>query len=78
MRKISCSLPSTRPCGVSTPGLNDVVLGDTVGFVSLLPHALVEAFKATLEEVVHADLPLHVVDAADPLRDERIEQVREG
>ena len=62
---------------IHVPGLNDVVLGDTVGFVSLLPHALVEAFKATLEEVVHADLLLHVVDAADPLRDERIEQVRE-
>ena len=61
---------------IAVPGLNDVVLSDTVGFVSLLPHALVEAFKATLEEVVHADLLLHVVDAADPLWEERIEQVR--
>ncbi len=61
---------------IAVPGLNDVVLGDTVGFVSLLPHALVEAFKATLEEVVHADLLLHVVDAADPLCVERVQQVR--
>ena len=57
-------------------GLNDVVLVDTVGFVSALPHALVEAFKATLEEVVYADLLLHVVDGADPLVLERVQQVR--
>jgi GTP-binding protein HflX len=62
---------------VSVPGLNDVVLIDTVGFVSLLPHALVEAFKATLEEVVRADLLLHVIDASDPQVDVRVEQVRE-
>jgi len=62
---------------ISVPGVRDAVLADTVGFVSLLPHALVEAFKATLEEVVHADLLLHVVDAADPLKDERIQQVRD-
>jgi GTP-binding protein HflX len=49
---------------------------DTVGFVSALPHALVEAFKATLEEVVHSDLLLHVVDGSDPLREDRIEQVQ--
>ncbi len=61
---------------VAVPGLNDVVLGDTVGFVSLLPHALVEAFKATLEEVVHADLLLHVVDSADEQWMERVAQVR--
>lgn len=41
------------------------ILIDTVGFVSKLPHALVEAFKATLEEVIHADLLLHVVDASN-------------
>jgi len=62
---------------IPVPGLNDVVLADTVGFVSLLPHALVEAFKATLEEVVHADLLLHVVDAADDLHEERLQQVRD-
>jgi GTP-binding protein HflX len=61
---------------VEVPGLRDAVLADTVGFVSLLPHALVEAFKATLEEVVHADLLLHVIDAADPLYPERMQQVR--
>ena len=61
---------------IEVPGLNDVVLVDTVGFVSLLPHALVEAFKATLEEVIYADLLLHVVDASDPLMEERVEQVR--
>ena len=49
-------------------GLGDVVLSDTVGFISQLPHSLIEAFKATLEEVANADLLLHVVDgaAADP------------
>jgi len=62
---------------IEVPGLNDVVLADTVGFVSLLPHALVEAFKATLEEVVHADLLLHVIDAADELWEERVVQVRD-
>ncbi len=59
------------------PGLNDVVLADTVGFVSLLPHALVEAFKATLEEVVYADLLLHVVDAADAAAEQHAQQVRQ-
>ncbi len=43
---------------------NEFILIDTVGFVSRLPHSLVEAFKATLEEVAYADLLLHVVDAA--------------
>lgn len=62
---------------IEVPGLNDVVLADTVGFVSLLPHSLVEAFKATLEEVVQADLLLHVIDAADPLWEERVAQVRD-
>lgn len=66
--------PTTRK--IDVPGAGNVVMTDTVGFVSVLPHALVEAFKATLEEVVHADLLLHVVDVADPLREERIEQVQ--
>ncbi|MDG1703163.1 MAG: GTPase HflX [Pseudomonadales bacterium] len=65
--------PTTRK--IDVPGAGNVVMTDTVGFVSALPHALVQAFKATLEEVVHSDLLLHIVDAADPLRDERIEQV---
>ncbi len=52
-----------------------VVLSDTVGFVRDLPHDLVAAFRSTLSEARDADLLLHVVDASDPLRDERIEQV---
>ncbi|PRW45451.1 GTP-binding chloroplastic [Chlorella sorokiniana] len=51
---------------VMLPGGRDVVLSDTVGFISDLPHALVEAFRATLEEVTEADLLLHVVDASSP------------
>ena len=46
-----------------------VTLSDTVGFIRDLPHALVDAFHATLEETVQADLLLHVVDAASPVRD---------
>lgn len=53
----------------------NVVLSDTVGFIRELPHQLVAAFKATLEETVNADLLLHVVDAASPARMEQIEQV---
>jgi GTPase len=58
-------------------GIGEVVLADTVGFVRALPHELVAAFRSTLQEARDADLLLHVVDANDPLRDERIEQVRE-
>lgn len=57
------------------PGIGDVVLADTVGFISNLPHALVDAFKATLEEVAGADLLLQVVDASDEDRDLRIDDV---
>ena len=66
--------PTTRR--IEVPGAGNVVMTDTVGFVSALPHALVEAFKATLEEVVHSDLLLHVVDGSDPLYEDRIEQVQ--
>ena len=55
--------------------VGEAVLADTVGFIRQLPHALVDAFRATLEEVSQADLILHVVDAAAPLRDERIDEV---
>ena len=48
---------------------------DTVGFVRDLPHDLVAAFRSTLSEARDADLLLHVVDAADPLREQRIDQV---
>ncbi len=59
---------------IALPGGN-AVLADTVGFVRDLPHELVAAFRSTLSEARDADLLLHVVDAADPLRDERIAQV---
>jgi GTP-binding protein HflX len=52
-------------------GAGNVVLSDTVGFIRDLPHGLVAAFRATLEETVRADLLLHVVDAASPARDEQ-------
>lgn len=53
----------------------EIVLSDTVGFVRDLPHQLVEAFRATLDETADADLLLHVVDSSAPDRDEQIEQV---
>lgn len=58
--------------------LNDeetVVASDTVGFIRGLPHQLIEAFKSTLDETVHADLLLHVVDSASPVREEQIHEV---
>src|SRR6185503_13490871 len=48
-----------------------VLISDTVGFIRKLPHLLVSAFRATLEEVVEADLILHVIDVADPDRKEK-------
>ncbi|HQZ31894.1 MAG TPA: GTPase HflX [Arenimonas sp.] len=56
-------------------GVAPLVLSDTVGFVRDLPHELVAAFRSTLAEAREADLLLHVIDAADELRDERIGQV---
>lgn len=53
----------------------DVVLSDTVGFIAKLPHHLVDAFRATLEELEYADLLLHVIDTSDPNRLEHIEVV---
>jgi GTP-binding protein HflX len=67
--------PTVRRLRLS-PGL-EVVLADTVGFVRDLPHELVAAFRSTLQEAREADLLLHVIDAADPERAERIEQVNE-
>lgn len=54
-----------------------VILADTVGFVQNLPHDLVDAFHATLQETCEADLLLHVVDASDEQKNERIEQVNQ-
>ena len=53
----------------------DVILSDTVGFIAKLPHHLVDAFRATLEELEYADLLLHVIDSADPNREEHISVV---
>lgn len=50
----------------------EVLLSDTVGFIAKLPHHLIEAFQATLEELKYADLLLHVIDASDPQREEHI------
>ncbi len=60
---------------VHTGGSANVVLSDTVGFIRRLPHMLVAAFRATLEETVHADVLLHVVDASSSDRDAQIEAV---
>lgn len=57
------------------PECGSIVISDTVGFIRELPHTLVAAFRATLEETVEADLLLHVVDACSPNRDEQIEEV---
>jgi GTP-binding protein HflX len=62
---------------VKLEAVGEVVLADTVGFVRSLPHELVAAFRSTLQEARDADLLLHVVDASDPLREERTLQVRE-
>jgi len=58
------------------PADQEILLADTVGFIRDLPHDLVAAFRATLEEAREADLLLHVVDAADPERSARVEQVQ--
>jgi GTP-binding protein HflX len=60
---------------VALPEAGSLILADTVGFVSHLPHELVAAFRATLREVRDASLLLHVVDAASPVRDEQIAAV---
>jgi GTP-binding protein HflX len=62
---------------VRLPDSRTLLLSDTVGFIDRLPHALVAAFRATLEEIADADLVLHVIDAAAPDRDRRISAVRQ-
>jgi GTP-binding protein HflX len=57
------------------PECGQIVLSDTVGFIRDLPHTLVEAFGATLEEAAQADLLLHVVDVASPSRDKQVSEV---
>ena len=65
--------PTTRR--LCLPTNQNVLLTDTVGFIRKLPHGLVEAFKATLEEVVQADLLLHVVDISHPQAEEQVQAV---
>ena len=65
--------PTTRQ--IRLPNHQQCLLTDTVGFIRKLPHHLVEAFKATLEEVNEADLLLHVIDASQPRVDEQIAAV---
>ncbi|HEY7289820.1 MAG TPA: GTPase HflX [Vicinamibacterales bacterium] len=61
---------------VRLPDSRELLVSDTVGFIDRLPHALVAAFRATLEEVVEADLILHVIDASAPDRDRLVNAVR--
>ena len=61
---------------VSLPDRRELLMSDTVGFIDRLPHALIAAFRATLEEVAEADLALHVIDGASAERDRQIEAVR--
>lgn len=65
--------PTSRRCYI--PGLGNIILIDTVGFIRHLPPDLIKAFKATLEETLQADLLLHVIDKHDPKRSEYKETV---
>lgn len=62
--------PTTR--GLELESGQQILLTDTVGFISKLPHHLVEAFKSTLEEAVYADIILHVMDASNPAMDSQM------
>jgi len=57
------------------PGGADLLYTDTVGFIQKLPHQLIQAFRATLEELTHADILVHIVDAANPSRNEQMQVV---
>jgi len=62
---------------VRLPDSRELLVSDTVGFIDRLPHALVAAFRATLEEVAGADLILHVTDASAPDRERQMAAVRQ-
>ena len=62
---------------IDTPGGRNFILTDTVGFIKQLPHDLVEAFKATLDEIREADLLIHVVAVAPDMREQRINEVNQ-
>ncbi len=61
---------------VHLPDRRELLISDTVGFIDRLPHALVAAFRATLEEVAEAELALHVIDAASPDRERHVAAVQ--
>ena len=61
---------------VKLPDRRELLVSDTVGFIERLPHSLVAAFRATLEEVAAADLLIHVIDASSPSRERHMEAVR--
>jgi GTP-binding protein HflX len=65
----------TKTRRLFSAGISTVTISDTVGFIRGLPHTLVEAFRATLEETTRADLLLHVIDSASSDRDEQMDQV---
>jgi GTP-binding protein HflX len=65
--------PTTRL--IQLPNRQEALLTDTVGFIHKLPHQLIAAFRATLEEVIHADLLLHIVDASHPHYQEQSDAV---
>lgn len=67
--------PTSRT--LELPNGREVIITDTVGFIQNLPHDLVAAFRATLEEVCEADLVLHIVDSSSPMRDEQIAVVEQ-
>ncbi|MDO4617252.1 MAG: GTPase HflX [Lachnospiraceae bacterium] len=67
--------PTTRV--LDLPGGTQILLTDTVGFIRKLPHHLINAFRSTLEEAVHADLILHVVDSSNPQMEEQMAVVYE-
>ena len=75
-RTVSSPRSIPPPGGSRLPGGETVLVSDTVGFVQRLPHQLVEAFQSTLEEVVDAELLLHVVDAGSPDAERQIAAVR--
>ena len=66
---------TTRRANFKFKALDTVLFSDTVGFISNLPTKLIESFKATLDDLASADLLIHVIDAADPDKDYKIEQV---
>jgi GTP-binding protein HflX len=65
--------PTSR--NLALPGGKTIILTDTVGFIQNLPHSLVAAFRSTLEEVLEADLILHIVDSSSPMREAQMEVV---